>query len=259
MYNENRKQQRRAALKPTRTHTKPSPLLHTRAKGRMPSESSTSQIFFSTYTHLHHQDLPMLTAAFFLPDALSSVIVRECLQALRVVVVLLGALEARGASRGASEALATALSPLLDRSSSGGSSSRLGDSCESSRLGAVGRRSWVSGSWVGRSRSRRRAASSTASAAPQLRSRDGVAREAAVDVEKDTRCVGGHVARNGDTGGESSSAGSADLDVDLGSCQVSLLCVSLGGGKKNICQTAIVKARLIFFFLGVVSTLTHSW
>lgn len=144
------------------------------------------------------------------------------LQALRVPVILLDALGARGARSRALVALATALSPLLSNSSArsrgrlgDGSHGRLRRCSDLGRSGHLGRSGNLGGSWGGHLGRGSRSRSGSAGTVPDLGTRNRVARESTVDVEKHTGCVGGEITWDGDTGRESSSAGSTNLYVDL--------------------------------------------
>jgi hypothetical protein len=147
----------------------------------------------------------------------------ENLDALRVVVVLLGAGGTASTSSGTRESLATALSVLLRSHgvrASGGGRRRLGYGGQSgsggsrrsdrSSRGLYGGRRSRSGSLSG---SRRRATSGSRTA-PELGSNTGVAGGTAVDVEQDTR-VGSLVgAGERHAGGKSDGSRSTDGDVD---------------------------------------------
>jgi hypothetical protein len=149
-------------------------------------------------------------------------IIDTYLQALRVPVVLLDALAAGSAGLGTCEAVATALAVLLSTSTAS-SRSRLSDSGE----GSLGWGSGLGGSRgddlgrgrssdLGGGRSSRGGLSrgSSTGTVPELGSWHGVARVGAVEVEVNTRVLGAEVARDGNTGRQSSGARATNLDVN---------------------------------------------
>ena len=142
-----------------------------------------------------------------------SSIIKNSLNALRVVVVLLGASSSTRTSSGTSVSISTALSVLLrsNRTSTRGRRlRRLSDSRHGRRLGSRRRSNRCRRRC---SRGRGRLSSAASSSRPDCRSDARVGGSAAVDVEHDAGLVLLVGAGEGNASGQSGGARSADLDV----------------------------------------------